>query len=357
MAAPAGDETLTIVLVHFNTPLATARCVSSALNVVRPAFGDGFRMVVVDNCSEPRAFERLQDEIAALAAPEVLLFRNCINAGFGLGCMMALNFSAGGFIAFINSDTEFDTDCFSPLIAHMQANPAIGVIGPQHLSQDGAPTRSYGFDDGLCARLSRREKFDPAALPGAPIDVDYVFGAFMMFRREALAQCGGFDPTIFLFYEEMDICQRLRAAGWRIVFHPGASFRHIGQASLKGADTKPESDRALLYVIRKNKGFLSWLGLFLSKLVSYALRAPFRARHRILLRRLVTMGPPQASSWRVDQACNFEYTNHTVSEGSVRKSYSARAEIRPSPEGFPRDFVFADREAILRKPYHVTLRR
>ncbi|MCW2284319.1 GT2 family glycosyltransferase [Rhodoblastus acidophilus] len=309
MATPAADETLTIVLVHFNTPQATARCVASALNVVRPAFGEAFRIVVVDNRSDPSHFERLQAEIAALAAPEVLLFRNCINAGFGLGCMMALNFSAGGFIAFINSDTEFDTDCFSPLIRRMQAEPAIGVIGPQHLSQEGAPTRSYGFDDGLCARLGRRGKFDPAALPVAPLDVDYVFGAFMMFRREALAQCGGFDPTIFLFYEEMDICQRLRAAGWRIVFDPGASFRHIGQASFRGADTKPESDLALLYVVRKNKGFFSWLALFLAKLVSYALRAPFRARHRELLRRLVTLGPPQASSWRVDQACNFEYTN------------------------------------------------
>jgi len=306
---PAGDETLTVALVHYNTPAATARCVASALKVLKPAFGAGFRIVVVDNRSETCHFERLQADIAALAAPEVLLFRNCINAGFGLGCMTALNFSAGPFIAFVNSDTEFDADCFSPLIAHLQAHPRIGAIGPQHLSQDGAPERSYGFDDCLRARLGRRRKFDPAALPPAPIEVDYVFGAFMMFRREALAQCGGFDPTIFLFYEEMDICQRLRADGWRIVFHPGASFRHIGQASLNGSDPKPESDLALLYVMRKNRGFAPWLALFLAKLASYALRAPFRPRHRDLLRRLLAMGPPQALSWRVRQTCNFDYIN------------------------------------------------
>jgi GT2 family glycosyltransferase len=303
------DEKLTVALVHFNTPEATGRCVKSALNVLRPGFGDAFRIVVVDNRSENANFERLQAEIAALAAPEILLVRNCINAGFGLGCMTALNFSAGHFIAFVNSDTEFDTDCFSPLVAHLEAHADIGVIGPQHLSQDGAPQRSYGVNESFRQRLFGRRKFDPAALPTSPIDVDYVFGAFMMFRREALAQCGGFDPTIFLFYEEMDICERLRAAGWRVVFRPGASFRHIGQASFKGIDLKPESDLSVLYMMRKNHGYGRWLLLFLSKLASYALRAPFGARRRRLLLRLIGMGPPQALSLRVGQTCNFDYVN------------------------------------------------
>jgi GT2 family glycosyltransferase len=301
-------ETLTVALVHYNTPEATARCLASALRVLRPSLGGAFRIVVVDNRSEAAHFENLRAQVAALAAPEIVLVRNCINAGFGLGCMTALNFSAGPFIAFVNSDAEFDDDCFSPLIKHLEAHADIGLIGPQHFSRDGVPERSFGVRESFRARLFRK-KFDPRAIPATPLDVDYVFGAFMLFRREALAQCGGFDPTIFLFYEEMDISERLRRAGWRVVFHPGARFRHIGQASLGGTDPKPESDLALLYVMRKNGGYWAWRLLYLSKLVSYGFRAIFRARHRRLLRRLLGMGPPQALSWRVGQACNFDWIN------------------------------------------------
>jgi len=304
------DETLTVVIVHYNTPDLTSRGLSSALRVLRSGMPGAFKIVVVDNRSETAALEALCAAVAAMDAPEIILARNCINAGFGLGCMTALNYSAGEFIAFVNSDTQFDDDCFSPLIAHLRAHPDIGAIGPQQLSEAGAPVRSYGFNESFLSRLKFRRKHDVFADSGAPKDVDYLFGAFMMFRREALAQCGGFDPTIFLFYEEMDICFRLRASGWRVVFFPDAGYRHLGQGSVSAIpDTKPESDLSLFYVIRKNNGFWAWKLMALSKFLSYALRAPFNRRARKLFRRLIAMGPPQALSLRAGQTCNFDYIN------------------------------------------------
>ncbi|MBB4196246.1 hypothetical protein GGD83_000017 [Rhodoblastus sphagnicola] len=304
----AGDETLTVAIVHYNTPELTARCLSSALRVLREGLPGAFRIVVVDNCSENEKFEALRAAVAQLDAPELLLVRSCINGGFGLGCMTALNYSAGKFIALVNSDTQFDDDCFSPLIAHLQDHPDIGVIGAQQLSEAGAPVRSVGFNESFLTRLKPRRKHALSA--AAPADVDYLFGAFMMFRREAFAQCGGFDPTIFLFYEEMDVCHRLRANGWRVVFFPGASYRHLGQGSVSAlSDTKPESDLSLFYVIRKNDGYWAWRLMAVSKLLSYSLRAPFNARARKMLRRLLAMGPPQALSLRVGQTCNFDYIN------------------------------------------------
>jgi len=304
------DETLTVVIVHYNAPELTARCLSSALKVLRAALPGAFRIVVVDNRSENAHFEVLRATVALLDAPEIILVRNCINAGFGLGCMTALNHSAGEFIAFVNNDTTFDHDCFSPLIAHLQAHADIGVIGPQQLSETGAPVRSYGFNESFLTRLQFRRKHDVAADSRGPKDVDYLFGAFMMFRREAFAQCGGFDPTIFLFYEEMDVCFRLRAKNWRVVFFPGAAYRHLGQGSISAIpDTKPESDLSLFYVIRKNNGFWAWRLMAASKFLSYALRAPFNRRARKLLRRLVAMGPPQGLSLRARETCNFDYVN------------------------------------------------
>lgn len=311
LATSETSEALTIVLVHFNTPDVTTQCVASLLTMrAASAQPIHWRIVVVDNRSETDAFLKLKAGLDALANDAVILVRNCLNAGFGLGCMLGLNYSAGRFVAFVNSDTRFDEDCFTPLMAHLDANPDVGVIGPQHLSADGVPERSYGYDERLLDRLTGRRRTNAPTTKDQPIDVDYVFGAFMLFRREALSVTGGFDPTIFLFYEEMDICQRLRTAGYRCVFFPGVGFRHVGQASVRAiSDTKPESDLSLLYVMRKNGSFLQYRLLHAMKMLSYLLRAPFRARHRHLLVRLMTMGVPQALSLRTKQGCNFDFIN------------------------------------------------
>lgn len=309
-ASANSDEDLTIVLVHFNTPEVTTACVASLLDM-RGSSSTRFawRIVIVDNRSETAAFEALMAGLDALADPNVILVRNCLNAGFGLGCMLALNYSAAPYIAFVNSDTRFDTDCFSPLRAFLDAHPDVGVIGAQHLSANGIPERSFGYEERLIDRLTGRRRKAPVTTNG-PVDVDYVFGAFMLFRREALAVTGGFDPTIFLFYEEMDVCQRLRKKGYRCVFHPGASFRHIGQASVRTLlDTKPESDLSLLYVVRKNESFWHYRALVLLKFLSYAVRAPYKPRYRRLLWRLMTMGVPQALSTRTKETCNFDFIN------------------------------------------------
>jgi GT2 family glycosyltransferase len=308
-AASSATEDLTIVTVHFNTPAETIACVVSILDKYTVSTASfKYRIVVVDNRSETDRFLELKEGIDGLQSDAVILVRNCFNAGFGLGCMLGLNYSAGRYVAFVNSDTCFDEDCFTPLIAHLDRHSDIGVIGPRHRSIDGRPERSYGFDERLLDRLvgRRRKPMEPAE----PIEVDYVFGAFMLFRRDALAVTGGFDPSIFLFYEEMDICQRLRKSGYRCVFHPGVSFRHIGQASVRALlDTKLESDLSLLYVMRKNGSYLRYRAFWLTKLVSYALRSLFNARYRKLLLRLLTAGAPQALSMRVGQACNFDFIN------------------------------------------------
>lgn len=123
---------------------------------------------------------------------------------------------------------------------------------------------------------------------------------------------GGFDPSIFLFYEEMDICQRLQKLGYRCVFHPGVSFRHIGQVSVRALlDTKLESDLSLLYVMRKYGSYLRYRAFWLMKFFSYALRSLFNARYRKLLVRLLTAGVPQALSMRAGQVCNFDFINRT----------------------------------------------
>lgn len=311
---------LTIVIVHFNTVVLTVTCVRSLLAVLENSpLADQFAVVIVDNRSESAEFDRLCTDLDSLARPEVILARNCMNSGFGLGCMLGLNYSAGDFVAFVNSDTQFDEDAFSPLIDYLEAHQDVGVIAPQHRGVDGAPERSFSRFDSipyrlLGRRLSEIVGFDRGADPrktyDEPVIVDFVFGSFMLFRREALAVTGGFDPNIFLFYEEMDLCYRLRQRGYKCVFFPGVGFRHVGQASFKQKDIiKLESDLSLLYLLRKNRGYFYFLCFYLIKVISYLIKSFSSKKHRYLLSHLISLGPPQASSLRTKQMCNFDYVN------------------------------------------------
>ncbi len=311
--------TLSIIIVHFNTPEITGACVASLTNVLAQSQLDGrYEIVVLDNRSEINNFQFLSENLSEIGNPKVKLVRNSLNAGFGLGCMLALNYSAGEFVAFVNSDTQFDEDCFLPLIDYLRAHPNVGVITPQHRNVDGSPHRSFGtfdtltarlFGPRLAARLTAKSTTADVA-PDQPRDIDFPFGSFMLFRLSVLAEVGGFDPNIFLFYEEMDVCLRMRKLGYSAVFYPGVGFRHIGQASLdKAVTTKQESDLSLLYVMRKNHSYPYYLAFFLLKFVSYMLKSIYSPKYRPLFRQLLTSGPPQAHSARTRQKCNYDYIN------------------------------------------------
>ena len=308
--------TLTIVIVHFNTAQITGHCVATLLKVLDPSPLKGlFEIVVIDNRSEPDQYYALDAQLKALQHPSIILARSCINTGFGLGCMLGLNHSAGQYVAFVNSDTFFEEDCFTPLVAYLDAHPKAGVVTPQHLGEDGKPSRSFARFDSLRARLigtwlekatSKRNHPDPGAQYSEPVPVDFVFGSFMLFRLEALAVSGGFDAALFLYYEEMDICWRLREAGYETIFFPGASFRHIGAASTKQSrELRLESLLSLQHVFRKNRGFLAYCLLYLGLLLQYLLKAPFKSRNRWIFLRLLMQGPAGANSMRVRQVCNF----------------------------------------------------
>jgi GT2 family glycosyltransferase len=201
----------------------------------------------------------------------------------------------------------------------MDANDNVGVAAPTHREMNGQVSRSFGEFDTTASRVLGRwasSKFrsdaspDPKATYDQPVAVDFVYGSFMMFRLEALAAAGGFDPNIFLFYEEMDICYRLKTLGYSAVYYPGVSFRHIGQASFtKPEIIKLESDISLLYLIRKNRGYGHYLAFRLTKLLSYGFKALYSRKYRSLFTKLIGMGPPQAGSLRTIQKCNFDYVN------------------------------------------------
>ena len=99
---------LTIVIVHFNTSELTKRCILSIYSTLKNTpLADSFEISIVDNKSEINEFRALEEFVNGLSRGNIFLYRNCMNSGFGLGCMLALNNSAGKFIKLFFKTSKF----------------------------------------------------------------------------------------------------------------------------------------------------------------------------------------------------------------------------------------------------------
>lgn len=306
---------LTISIVHFNTFDETKKCIESIFRVldVSPV-ANRYEISIIDNRSRIDQYQKIEEYIKELKRENVFLQRNCMNSGFGLGCMLSLNQSAGKYIAFVNSDTFFSTDCFTPLIDLVARNPQIGVITPQHLNEAGDIIRSYGFFENLSSRFfgkifsERRRKILIESDRDIKAEiVDFVYGSFMLVQREAFEKIGGFDPNIFLYYEEMDLCLRMKKAGYVTCYYPVGAFHHIGSAStgVPSEDLKFESFLSMLYVIKKHRGSLYGILFYIVVVTQLMLKAPFKSKNRRAFFRSLSAWMPQSVSLRNKQTCEF----------------------------------------------------
>jgi len=298
---------LTISIVHFNTPSITIKCIDSLIKVLGESKLAGkYEVSIIDNRSSEANFFSLKEYIDELSVNFIKIQRNCFNAGFGLGCMLTLNNSAGKYVAFVNSDTYFEEDCFSELVDFIESNNYVGAITPQHLDGDGKKVKSYGYFESFYSRFISN-KNNVIEDDSEPYVVDFIFGSFMMVRRDDFSKVGGFDPNIFLYYEEMDLCMRLKAEGLKCVVYPQRSFRHIFNAStgVRSEDLRFESLLSMIYVVRKHRGIIYGVCFYFALIIKFLIKSPFKSRNRRLFIRLLTALMPQATSMRLKQKCGF----------------------------------------------------
>ena len=155
------------------------------------------------------------------------------------------------FVYFLNPDTELLPNSLWTLYAGIAHDASIGVIGPQLRYGDGSlqstrrrfPSRPTGFFESTwLGRLwpgnpwARRYIVDDWS-PTVRQDVDWLVGAALLVRGEALARVGGFDPDFFMYSEETDLCKRIKSAGWRVVYEPGAMVIHYEGRSSEQVST------------------------------------------------------------------------------------------------------------------------
>jgi hypothetical protein len=220
---------LSIVILSWNVRDLLRACLNSL-----PLAQSNIEVTVVDAASDDGSAEMVRAEfpgVKVIASPE--------NLGYARGNNLGLRAATGRYVLILNPDTEVMGDALAQMLAYMEANPRVGVLGPQVLYPDHTLQSTRRRFPSLAVAVFESTWLQPLAprrlldryyardLPDDAIsDVDWVVGAALVVRREACEQVGGFDEGFFMYSEELDWCRRMRAAGWQVVYFPPARIVH-----------------------------------------------------------------------------------------------------------------------------------
>jgi len=229
---------LSIIIVNWNGKQLLERC----LRTVYAALGAlTAEVIVVDNAST-------DGSAAAVRAgfPQVTLVENGENVGFAAGNNQALRRAQGRYVLLLNTDAFVHPGALEALVRHMDAYPDTGAAGGRLLYEDGRLQRSCSSFPTLSTELWTCLWLD-RLFPAHPVfgkylmtywdlddlrEVDAVLGAVMILRQTALQKVGLLDEQFFMYSEEVDLCYRLKQAGWSVRFVPDATATHLWGGSV-----------------------------------------------------------------------------------------------------------------------------
>lgn len=247
--------TVSIILVNYNGGEVVIDCLHSLQATLQTI---PHEVIVVDNASTDRSADRVEKLF-----PEVQLLRQSQNRGFGTGNNLGASQAKGEFLLLLNTDTLLTSDILPHLVNVMQQDPTIGIIGPQLLNPDGglqlstAPEISiWGECQALKQNLDYRSPHHRFWQQFAEVqEVDIVIGAALFIRKCLFEALTGFDEAFFMYFEESDLCQRVRARGWKVIYDPSVAVIHLGGYSVNkvGDRLRFEYRRSQLHYYQKHR--------------------------------------------------------------------------------------------------------
>jgi GT2 family glycosyltransferase len=227
---------IAVAIVNYNTREYLRACLASVL-AEAPAV-----VVVVDNASSDGSADMVQTDY-----PEVVLDVNRTNLGYGAAANQAVMRCTTDYVLLLNSDTMLQPGTLKALVGYLDSHPKAALVGPRLVHPDHSLQAScYPFPTPLNivfenSHLGRLIQYIPIlrerSLRTWPHTsariVPWVLGAALAIRRQTFTAIGGFDSAFFMYFEEVDFCYRLTAAGWEVHFAPMPTVVHIGGASTR----------------------------------------------------------------------------------------------------------------------------
>lgn len=223
---------VSISIVTYNNGKVIKKCLQ---NIFKNINYTDFELIIVDNNSSDNTVEIIEKNFK-----NVRLIKNNRNIGFGAAHNIAINIGRGEYHLVLNPDIIFTENSIEKLVNFMEKNPDVGLVSLKILFPNG----SIQY---LCRRLP--SLFDFIIIRFMPkfirkifqaridfyemretgytkiIDVLFLTGAFMLIRRSVLDKVGGFDENFFMYFEDIDLCRRIKKIS-RTVFYPHTTVIH-----------------------------------------------------------------------------------------------------------------------------------
>ena len=205
---PLPEKQITAVIVAYNSAEVLPRCLDSLAS-------QGVASIVVDNASS--------DDTAAVArAAGASILRNDRNEGFGRAANLGVGHADSAFVLLVNPDIEMEQGSVAELLEAAGRYPDAALVAPRLIEGDG---RVFFQPRSFLAGFLTNEK-GRRWMPEGDCCLPFLSGAALLIRISAWRALGGFDPAIFLFYEDDDLCRRFSDAGWSLVHADAARARH-----------------------------------------------------------------------------------------------------------------------------------
>jgi GT2 family glycosyltransferase len=252
---------VTVVIVTYQSRAT----IDATMAALQTPFEQGLLdCVVVDNASSDGTAGHV-----ATAWPWATLVESGGNIGFGRGCNLGFAVVTTPYVLFLNPDAEIDTQALATMIAFMDAHPESAITAPATVVGDGAlQLAGLQLTPGALVRAALgRGRAYPDSRPikpnEPPFQTSWVCGAIMLIRADAFRAVGGFDPRYFLYFEETDLCLRLREAGLEIWALGDAVAQHTCGVSARASGESLESGciaehfyRSRYYYLVKHYGWV-----------------------------------------------------------------------------------------------------
>lgn len=265
---------ISIIIVNYRQFVFLEKCVESLSRLIKSA---DYEIIVVNNSPE-------EDLTPLLKYPEVSLIQSD-NSGYAAANNRAAKKASGKYLLFLNPDTIIEND-FLPDVMDVFRDGKIGAAGLKLYYPDRKFQVSFGKDISITGEIKNKKaeklyyknKLDELSVLEAEhkdtVSVDWVSGAALVIPASVFREVEGFDEDFFLYYEDADICKRIRNAGYEVIFFPCAGIIHYKGENTNSAFTGTayiEAKKSQITYYKKHCGLMSRILLRSYLLSKYAL--------------------------------------------------------------------------------------